>query len=221
LAIRPVPEGLDNIHAAALTSAYHTAYVSLYFRGQLKAGEVLLVHGAGGGVGLAAVEIGKLLGAKVIATASTKENRQAASDHGADHVLDVEDGFRVAVKELTQGKGADVIYDPVGGDVFDESVRCINFEGRLLVVGFASGRIPEVAANMPLIKSFSVVGVRAGEFSRHHPDLGRKSIEQIDLWAGEGKLTPHVCATFPLEDAAKAFAMLQNREAIGRVVVTI
>lgn len=220
-AVRRVPGSLDDTHAAALTSAYLTAYVSLHHRGALQAGETLLVHGAAGGVGLAAVEVGKLMGANVIATSSSDDKLEVVKQKGADHTINLSEGFKDQVKELTQGRGADVIYDPVGGDVFDQSTRCINFGGRLLVVGFASGRIPEIGANIPLIKGFSVVGVRAGEFSRRNPDLGRQAIAQIDHWAAEGKLTPHVSATFPLEKAADAIAMLQDRKAVGKVVVTM
>ncbi|TNE56676.1 MAG: NADPH:quinone oxidoreductase family protein [Alphaproteobacteria bacterium] len=219
--LRPAPERLSDAEAAALTAAYHTAYVALHFRGDLKEGETLLVHGAAGGVGMAAVEVGKLMGATVIAAASTREKRDAVQKAGADHVLSSEPGFYKKVRDLTEGRGADVIYDPVGGDVFDECVRCIAFGGRLLVVGFASGRIPQIPVNMPLIKGFSVVGVRAGEFRRRIPELGQQSVEQIDAWVDEGLLTPHVSAVFPLVEAPKAMALLKDRKAIGKVVVTM
>jgi NADPH2:quinone reductase len=178
------------------------------------------VHGAAGGVGLAAVDVGKLLGARVIATASTEEKRKFLEDYGADHVLP-SSGFRQAVKELTGGKGADVIYDPVGGDVFDESVRAIGFGGRLLVIGFTSGRIPTVAVNMPLIKGFSVVGVRAGEYGRQFPQKGAENIRAIHAWASQGKLRPHVHATLPLAQAREAMGLLQARAVIGKVVLTM
>jgi len=165
-ACRPIPKGMDFVKAAAYPAAYLTAYVALVVRGNLTAGETLLVHGSTGGVGLAAVEVGKLLGATVIATSASDEKLKTVKVRGADHVLNVTKGFREKVKELTGGKGADVIYDPVGGDVFDESVRCIAWNGRLLIIGFTSGRIPSVPVNMPLIKGFSVVGVRAGEYGR-------------------------------------------------------
>lgn len=219
--IRAAPERLSDAQAASYTAAYHTAYVALHFRGQLRPTETLLVHGAAGGVGIGAVEIGKLMGATVIATASTPEKRAVARKAGADHVIASDPGFYAGVRELTDGHGADVIYDPVGGDVFDESARCIAFGGRLLVVGFASGRIPEIPVNMPLIKGFSVVGVRAGEFRRRNPELGNECIIQVDNWVASGKLTPHVGATFPLERAAEAIAMLKDRKAIGKVVVTM
>ncbi|HEX7777085.1 MAG TPA: NADPH:quinone oxidoreductase family protein [Parvibaculum sp.] len=218
---RPVPAGMDFIKAAAYPAAYLTAYVALVIRGNLKAGETLLVHGSTGGVGMAAVDIGKLWGATVIATSASDEKLKVVKARGADHVLNVTNGFREQVKELTGGRGADVIYDPVGGDVFDESVRCIAWNGRLLIIGFTSGRIPTVPVNMPLIKGFSVVGVRAGEYGRRDPEAGRSNIEAIDRLAAEGKIDPYVCATFPLERAVDAMRMLQNRRVVGKVVVTM
>jgi len=220
-ACRPIPKGMDFVKAAAYPAAYLTAYVALVIRGNLKAGETLLVHGASGGVGMAAVDVGKLLGATVIATGASNEKLAAVKARGADHVLNVTEGFKDKVKDLTEGRGADVIYDPVGGDVFDESVRCIAWNGRLLIIGFTSGRIPSVGVNMPLIKGFSVVGVRAGEYGRRDPEAGKKNIETIDKWAAEGKIAPYVCATFPLEQAVDAMRMLQERKAVGKVVVTM
>jgi len=219
-ALRPAPARLDDVKAAAYPVASLTAYVSLVRRGDLQRGEVLLVHGAAGGVGLAAVELGKLLGATVIATASTAAKREVVRARGADHVL-APSGFREGVKELTGGRGADVVYDPVGGDVFDESTRCIAWHGRLLVVGFASGRIPTIAANLSLIKGFSVIGVRAGEDGRRDPVQGRENVAQIDRWAQEGKVDPYVSATFPLAQSLAALRMLHERAAIGKVVVTM
>ncbi|MAB15091.1 NADPH:quinone oxidoreductase family protein [Parvibaculum sp.] len=218
-ACRPIPQGMDFARAAAYPAAYLTAYVALVCRGHLQPGETLLVHGSTGGVGLAAVEMGKLLGATVIATSASDEKLKVVKARGADHVLNINDGFKDKVKELTGGKGADVIYDPVGGDVFDESVRCIAWNGRLLVIGFTSGRIPSVPVNMPLIKGFSVVGVRAGEYGRRDPEAGRANIEAIDRLAAEGKIDPYICARFPLEKAADAMRMLQNREVVGKVVI--
>ncbi len=220
-ACRPIPKGMDFVKAAAYPAAYLTAYVALVVRGNLKAGETLLVHGSTGGVGLAAVEVGKLLGATVIATSASDEKLKTVKVRGADHVLNVTKGFREKVKELTGGKGADVIYDPVGGDVFDESVRCIAWNGRLLIIGFTSGRIPSVPVNMPLIKGFSVVGVRAGEYGRRDPEAGKENIKAIDSWASEGKIDPYVCATFPLERAVDAMRLLQDRQAVGKVVLTM
>jgi NADPH2:quinone reductase len=215
---RPIPGSADYAVASAYTTAYLTAYVSLVRRGELAKGETLLVHGAAGGVGLAAVDLGKVLGAKVIATASSDEKRAFLKDYGADHVLP-SSGFREAVKELTGGSGADVIYDPVGGDVFDESIRCIAFNGRILIVGFTSGRIPTVGVNMPLIKGFSVVGVRAGEYGRKFPEKGRENIAAIDKLLADGKIRPHIHARFPLDQAVAAMHMLTTRKVIGKVVI--
>jgi NADPH2:quinone reductase len=215
---RPIPGSADYAVASAYTTAYLTAYVSLVRRGEMAKGETLLVHGAAGGVGLAAVDLGKVLGATVIATASSDEKRAFLKDYGADHVLP-SSGFREAVKELTGGRGADVIYDPVGGDVFDESVRCIAFNGRILIVGFTSGRIPTVSVNMPLIKGFSVVGVRAGEYGRKFPEKGRENIAAIDKLLADGKIRPHIHARFPLSQAVDAMHMLTTRKVIGKVVI--
>lgn len=218
-ALRAIPKGMDFSAAAAFPAAYLTAYVALVRRAAIETGETLLVHGAAGGVGLAAVDLGLAFGARVIATASSEEKRAFLAARGA-HLVLPSTGFREAVKDFTGGLGADVIYDPVGGDVFDESVRCIAFDGRLLVIGFTSGRIPEISVNMPLIKGFSVVGVRAGEYGRRFPARGRENLEAIDQLAEEGIIRPHVCATFPLERAVEAMRMLQERKVIGKVVVT-
>ena len=218
--LRAIPRGVDYAVAAGFTAAYLTAYVGLVRRAAIAKNEWLLVHGAAGGVGLAAVDLGRALGARVIATASTQEKRDFLKAHGADHVLP-SSGFREAVKELTGGEGADVIYDPVGGDVFDESTRCIAFDGRLLVVGFTSGRIPTVSVNIPLIKGFSVMGMRAGEYGRRFPQKGRENLAAIDALLADGKLHPHVGARFPLERTVDAMRMLQERKAIGKVIVEI
>ncbi|MEM8616896.1 MAG: NADPH:quinone oxidoreductase family protein [Pseudomonadota bacterium] len=214
------PENLGFKEAASYSAAYLTAYVALVRRGNLQAGETLLVHGASGGVGMAAVDVGKHLGATVIATGGSDTKLAKVKAYGADHVFNTAMGFRQPVKDLTDGRGADVIYDPVGGDVFDESVRCIAFNGRLLVVGFTSGRIATVAANMPLIKGFSVVGVRAGEYGRQFPDKGRENVETIWRWAREGTTRPYVHASLPLEQALDGFRILQNREVIGKIIIT-
>ena len=192
------PDNFSHEEAASYSAAYLTAYVALVRRGLLHPGESLLVHGASGGVGMAAVDVGKLLGATVIATGGSDEKLAKVKAYGADHVINTANGFRQKVKDLTEGRGADVIYDPVGGDVFDESVRCIAFNGRLLVIGFTSGRIANVPSNMPLIKGFSVVGVRAGEYGRQFPDRGRENVEQIWAWARAGKTRPYVHALLPL-----------------------
>ena len=214
------PSSMSFEQAASYSAAYLTAYVALVRRGRLSAGETLLVHGASGGVGMAAVDVGKLLGAKVIATGGSDEKLAKVKAYGADHVINTSDGFRTQVKDLTDGRGADVIYDPVGGDVFDESVRCIAFDGRLLVIGFTSGRIANVATNMPLIKGFSVVGVRAGEYGRQFPDRGRENVKQIWDWARAGKTRPYVHATLPLEQTIDGFRQLQNRQVVGKLIIT-
>ncbi len=220
-ALRAKPPAMSFSEAAAYPAAYLTAYVALVRRGALQAGETLLVHGASGGVGLAAVDLGRLLGATVIATSASDAKLDLVKAYGADHVLNVRGGFRDAVKDLTGGRGADVIFDPVGGDVFDESVRCIAFDGRLLVIGFTSGRIAEIKTNMPLIKGFSVVGVRAGEYGRRFPDRGRENTEAIWALAGEGRTRPRVHAEVPLERALDGLQMLQNRDVVGKVVITL
>ena len=213
------PSHLSFAEAAAYQVAYLTAYVALVRRGNLQAGETLLVHGASGGVGMAAVDIGKLLGATVIATGGSDAKLQRVLAYGADHVINTEHGFREQVKALTDGRGADVIYDPVGGDIFDESTRCINFDGRLLIIGFTSGRIASVPTNIPLIKGFSVMGVRAGEYGRQFPEKGAENLQIIWDWVREEKTRPHVHAELPLSQSVEGFRMLQQREVIGKLVI--
>ena len=219
-ALRAKPARLSWGEAAAYPGAYLTAYVALLRCARVEPGEWVLVHGAAGGVGLAAVDLAKAIGARVIAAASRAEKREAiARLYAPDAVIDGAPGFREAVRTLTGGAGADAIFDPVGGDVFDESARCIAFGGRLLVVGFASGRIPEVSVNMPLIKGFSVVGVRAGEYGRRFPARGAENVAAIDALAAEGKIRPHVHAAIDLADWREGFAMLERREVVGKVVL--
>ena len=213
------PSHLSFAEAAAYQVAYLTAYVALVRRANLQAGETLLVHGASGGVGMAAVDIGKLLGATVIATGGIDAKLQRVLAYGADHIINTEHGFREQVKALTGGRGADVIYDPVGGDIFDESTRCINFNGRLLIIGFTSGRIASVPTNIPLIKGFSVMGVRAGEYGRQYPEKGSENLQTIWDWVREGKTRPHVHAELPLSQSVEGFRMLQQREVIGKLVI--
>ena len=217
-ALRKIPDGIGYAEASGFTVAYLTAYVALVRRAQLQRGEWLLVHGAAGGVGLAAVDLGKLLGAKVIATASTETKRAFLKDYGADFVLP-SSGFREAVKTITGGNGADVIYDPVGGDVFDESTRCVAFDGRITIIGFTSGRIPSISVNMPLIKGYSIMGVRAGEYGRKFPQKGRENMETIMRLLAERKIRPHVHARYPLARAVDAMRTLQDRSVMGKVVI--
>ena len=218
-------KSLNFEEAASFQTAYLTAYVSLVRRGELQSGECLLVHGATGGVGMAAVQLGKKIGARVIATGTSAEKLKKTLDWGASHYVltNKKDGvsFREEVKELTDGKGADVIYDPVGGDVFDESIRCINWGGRILIVGFTSGRIPTAPVNMPLIKGFSIVGVRAGEFGRRDPVKGKENIEAVKKLADEGDLKPHICKTFKLEEAKEAIQFLSERKVVGKIAVVM
>ena len=217
--LRKKPSNMSFAEAASYQVAYLTAYVALVRRGNLRAGETLLVHGASGGVGMAAVDMGKLLGARVIATSGSDEKLERVRAQGADHVISTDGGFREEVKALTEGRGADVIYDPVGGDVFDESTRCINFDGRLLVIGFTSGRIASISSNMPLIKGFSVVGVRAGEYGRRFPEKGEENLNTIWQWAEEGRTCPCIHDELPLSETLEGFRMLENRQVIGKLVI--
>ena len=222
-AINPKPNNLTFEQAAAFHTAYLTAYVSLVRRGNLTKGEALLVHGATGGVGMAAVQLGKYLGAMVIATGTSEEKLEYTKKWGADHTLlthkDNIVDFRNEVKDITNGKGADVIYDPVGGDVFDHSIRCINWGGRLLVVGFASGRIPNLPINMALIKGFSVIGVRAGEYGRKDPKAGIENNNAIRKICEEGHFSPYICKEFDLKDAKDAIKFLSERKLVGKVII--
>ena len=189
-------------------------------RAQAQPGEWLLVHGASGGVGLAAVDLGKQMGLKVIATSASDEKlATVVAEYAPDAALNVTHGFREQVKAITGGLGADIIYDPVGGDIFDESVRCIAFDGRLLVVGFTSGRIPSVSVNMPLIKGFSVVGVRAGEYGRKFPQKGRENAQAVWDLANSGKIRPRIHAELPLSQWREAFDLLAGRQVIGKAVI--
>ncbi|MEZ5559403.1 MAG: NADPH:quinone oxidoreductase family protein [Pseudomonadales bacterium] len=225
--VRPVPGTMSYAKAASYQTAYLTAYVALVKRGDLVPGEVLLVHGATGGVGMAAVDLGKRLGATVIATGGSDVKLAVVKRRGADHVINYTQadgslgGFRDQVKALTDGRGADVIYDPVGGDVFDESMRCINWGGRILTIGFTSGRWPQAPVNLILIKQIAVIGVRAGEYGRRDPQRGREVSDALYRMAAAGEIDPYVCAGFPLERAVDAMRMLEQRRVIGKVVVTM
>jgi len=219
-ALRPKPERLSFSQAASYGAAYLTAYVALVRRARVEPGEWVLVHGAAGGVGLACVDLAKVLGCRVIAaSASDAKLKVVADEYAPEATLNIAGGFREAVKAITGGRGADVIYDPVGGDVFDESTRCIAFDGRLLVIGFTSGRIPTVSVNMPLIKGFSVVGVRAGEYGRQFPQRGAENAQAVWALANEGKITPRVHAEFGLNAWRRAFDTLANREVIGKAII--
>ncbi len=220
ISLNPKPERLSFAEAAAYPAAYLTAWVSLVRRAQLQPGEWVLVHGAAGGVGLAALDLARVLGARTIAaSASDAKLAVIQREYAPDAVVNVTGGFREQVKAITGGRGADVIYDPVGGDVFDESVRCIAFDGRLLVVGFTSGRIPTVSVNMPLIKGFSVLGVRAGEYGRQFPERGRENMRAVYDLAVSGKIKPRVHAELPLAQWRDAFDLLATRQVIGKAVI--
>jgi NADPH2:quinone reductase len=219
--LTPLPSTFDYAEGATFLAAHGTAHHALVDRAQIKPGEVLLVHGAGGGVGLATVDIGKLLGATVIAAASSEQKLAAARAHGADHgVLYGTEPFRDAVKRITDGRGADVVFDPVGGEVFEQSLRCIAFGARLLVIGFTGG-VGVAKTNLVLIKGASVLGVRAGEAARRDPAIGEARIRALLQWAEEGKVRPNVSDRLPLADVAQAMQLLINRKAIGRVALTI
>ena len=217
-----LPSGFDFAVGASFQVAYKTAYVGLVERGHIRPGESLLVLGAAGGVGLAAVELGKALGATVIAAASSDEKLVIACSHGADNIINYSDGdFRDAVKGVTDGRGVDLVFDPVGGDCFDEAVRCIAPFGRLLVIGFASGRIPEIALNYPLIKQISIVGVRAGEFGRVDPVGGRRVKQALQRLANSGKLHPYVHLRAQFDAVESVFDSMIAREIHGRAVAVI
>lgn len=218
--LRPKPANLSFSQAAGYATAYLTAYVSLVRRAQVEPGEWVLVHGAAGGVGLAAVDLAKHLGCKVIAASASDEKLAIIEkEYAPDATVNVTGGFRERVKEITGGRGADVIYDPVGGDVFDESVRCIAFNGRILSIGFTSGRLPVLPVNMALIKGFSVMGVRAGEYGRQFPEKGRENAAAIWALANQGKVHPRVDHEYPLSEWRAAFESLANRKVVGKTIV--
>ena len=225
--VEPIPSGMTYAKAASYRTAYLTAYVALRVRGNLQPGEWLLVHGATGGVGMAAVDLGKHYGAHVIGTGGRDDKLAVVESRGADAVINYTQpdgslgGFRHKVKEITGSGGADLIFDPVGGDVFDESMRCINWCGRILAIGFTSGRWPKAPVNLILIKHISVIGVRAGEIGRRDPALGARNREALAELAHGGHIDPYVCAGFPLERAVDAMRMLENRNVVGKCVVTM
>ena len=220
--MRKIPDNMDFKTAASFAMVYTTSYYALKQRANLKAGETLLVLGASGGVGLAAVELGKLMGARVIAAASSDEKLEFVNQLDPDELLNYGDGdLKERVKTLTNGNGADVIYDPVGGDLFDQSCRCINWNGRLLVIGFTSGRIPEYKANLALLKGSSMVGVFLGRFRKDEPaeyDLNFQ--ELLDLY-DDGKLHPLITESFAMENYVDAFNVFTERKVMGKVTLEI
>ena len=211
---------VDPVVAAGFPVAYGTSHLGLTYKARLTAGETLLVHGAAGGVGLTAVEIGKRLGARVIATAGGPEKLAVAAAAGADHLLDSRsNGLREAVKELTQGRGVDVVYDPVGGPLFEASLRATAAGGRILLVGFASGEVPQIPANILLVKNIAAIGFYWGAYRTLAPRAMQQSCEELVRWLGEGSLHPHVSQTFALTDAVQALQALKARRTTGKVVL--
>lgn len=216
------PTSMDEVTAAGFAITYGTSYHALVQRARIQPGETLLVLGAAGGVGVAAVQIAKALGARVIAAASSPEKLAIAREQGADETVDYSrDGYRDRLKELTSGRGVDVVYDPVGGDLLDPSLRSMAWNGRYLVVGFASGEIPRIPANLTLLKGCSVVGVFWGQFRRNEPEADAENFRRLfDLHAA-GRIRPVVSATYPLAEAREALAVLSGRKVTGKVVLTV
>ena len=215
----PIPDGVSLEAVAAFRSNYATAIYALQ-RGRLRQGETLLVHGAGGGVGLATVDVGKLMGATVIATAGSDAKLAVVGEMGADHLVNYQDGFRERVKELTDGRGADVVFDPVGGDVFDESMRCVAPFGRILIVGFTSGRAALAKTNHLLIKDAEAIGFTIGGLSRHDPAWAARNQQVLMGWLASGRIRPYVSHRVPLERTREGLRLIAEREVVGKVVVT-
>ena len=217
--VLPLPDSVSFEQGACFRSAYSTAYHGLVQGGRLSAGEVVLIHGATGGMGLAAVQVAKRLGAIVVATGGSDDKLAVVKQYGADHTLNYSsDAFRDEVRELVGG--ADVIFDPVGGDIFDESMRCLNWGARVVVVGFAAGRPALARTNHVLIKGASVVGVRAGEFGRRNPEIAKNNLDTLLDWASRGVVTSLISHRFTLDDVVKAMHVIKRREVVGRVVLT-
>jgi NADPH2:quinone reductase len=216
----PLPEGMDFKTGAAFLLTYGTSDHALRDRAALRAGETLLVLGAAGGVGLAAIEIGKALGARVIACASSADKLAVCREHGADEGIDyAKEDLRERIKALTDGKGVDVVYDAVGGPYTEPAFRSLAWRGRLLVVGFAAGEIPKLPLNLALLKGASVIGVFWGDFVRREPKEFERSLRQLGEWYRQGKLRPHVSQTFPLEKAVEALKLMAARQVKGKVVL--
>jgi len=221
-AVVPIPDGMDYVTAAAFPVAYGTSHLALTHRGNLRAGETLLVLGAAGGVGLTAVQLGKQMGARVIAAAGGPDKLAVAREHGADELIDYRtESIRDRVRELTGGLGADVVYDPVGGDAFDQALRAVNWEARMLVIGFASGRIQSVPANLILVKNISVIGVVWGAQAERDPVLVSRHLAELLRWWEAGRLKPLVSKTFPLAEAGAAMQALLSRRHAGRIVLEV
>jgi NADPH2:quinone reductase len=217
----PLPDDASFEAGAALVMNYRTAHFALKRRGRLGVGETLLVHGAGGGAGSAAVQVGKALGARVLAVASDEDKRAAALQAGADEAIDAGAGWRERVKALTDGAGVDVVFDPVGGERMTESLRCLAPEGRLLVVGFASGAIPDFAANRVLLRNVDVVGVNWGGLALTRPEIVAEAAQDLIRWHAEGHVAPVIGARYPLEQGAEALRAIEARRAVGNLVLTL
>ena len=218
--VTPLPDSIDFVTGASFRSNYATALLAMQ-RARLQAGEVLLVHGATGGVGAATVQVGKMMGATVIATGGSDDKLATVKALGADHTINYTDGFRDQVKELTGGKGADVIMDPVGGDVFDESMRCINYLGRIVIIGFTGGRAALAKTNHLLIKDATVIGMTVGSFSAHEPEAAAANTKRILDWVADGTLKPYVSHQLPLARAAEAIQLIKDRKVVSKVVLTM
>lgn len=220
--VLPLPDEIDYEPAAALLIAHGTAYHALKDRASLQAGETLVVLGAAGGVGLAAVEIGKLMGATVIAAASSPDKLELAREYGAEHLINYADSsLKDRINEITHGRGADVIYDPVGGELFEQCLRAVAWGGRLVVIGFASGRIPSIPANLPLLKGASVVGVFYGRTLEEEPERNARNVAELFRLLGDGKLKPHISGSYPLDAAVEALEAVASRRAKGRIIISI
>jgi NADPH2:quinone reductase len=216
----PVPAGMSLEQAAVFRGAYHTAYHALVQRARMKAGDWVLINGAAGGIGIAAIQVAKLFGATVIATASTDEKRAACLEEGADYAIDYRAGLRDKVKELTGARdGVDIVYDPIGAEVFDESLRCLAWGGRILVLGFLGGGPSTPRTNYLLIKGLEVIGVRLGGVTEHQPEIGRANMKLLVELAGQGKLRPRISHRFALEKTADAMQAVIDRKVIGKAVV--
>ena len=219
-AVMPMPAGMDFDIAAAITLTYGTSHHAVVDRAQLKAGETMLVLGAAGGVGLAAIDIGKALGARVIAAASTAEKLAVCKDHGADVLINyTTEDMREAIKAATNGKGPDVIYDPVGGVYAEPAFRSIAWRGRYLVVGFANGEIPKLPLNLTLLKGASLVGVFWGDYARREPAANMAAMGQLMGWLASGKIRPHISGRYALADTAQALNDMAARKVTGKVVI--
>jgi NADPH2:quinone reductase len=214
-----VPAGMSLEEAAVFRGAYSTAYHALVQKGRVKPGEWVLIHGAAGGIGIAAIQVAKLFGARVIATASTEEKRAACLAQGAEHAIDYRGGFRDAVKSLTGGKGVDIVYDPIGAEVFDESMRCLNWGARLLILGFLGGAPALARTNHLLIKGAEAIGVRIGGLAEFQPEAYAEVMREILRLGGEGRLRPLISHRFKLERAAEAIQAIIERRVIGKAVL--